>query len=170
MHPNDFFNYGNNMMNPNEKNELILKLVNQNNKLANQIEKNNDLIKKIIDNQFLEEQTYGDIYYLDLCKIEFFPNYKCNKINIIFEKTTGLTIAIYVRINASVKELLMAFFIKMQIIESNKSKKINDLKDYYFLFNGSRISLDEKRTISEYGFIANSKIVFGDNQDIRGGT
>ena len=171
----------NNMMNMNmnqmndfqkEKNELIIKLVNQNNTLGNLIEKNNNKIKKIVENQILEKneyESYEEIYYLDLCKIEFFPNYKCEKINIVFEKTTGLILAMNAPIYASVKELLMAFYIKLQIILTNKSKIVYELKDYYFIYNGTRISLDEKRTISDYGILPNSKIIFGDNKNINGG-
>ena len=196
MNENNFYNNGNNMMDMNlmnnmmmmnnminmnqmnpindiqkEKNDLIIKLVNQNNRLTNLIEKNNNTIKQIAENQYLERnQSYNDeICYLDLSKIDFFPNYRYNKINIIFEKTTGLTLAMLVPSNALVKELLMAFYIKLQIIETNKSNKIYELKDYYFIYNGSRINLDEKRTILDYGILPNSKIIFGDKQDISGG-
>lgn len=156
-----------------EKNELIIKLINQNNTLGNLIEKNNNKIKKIVENQNLERNDYEsnseEIYYLDLCKIEFFPNYKCNKINIVFEKTNGLTLTMFAPIYALVKELLMAFYIKLQIILTNKSQTIFELKDYYFIYNGSRLSLDEKRTIFDYGILPNSKIIYGDNKDISGG-
>ena len=199
MNENNFVNNGNDMMDMNlmnnmmmnnqmmnmmmnmnqmndmqkEKNELIIKLINQNNTLANQIEKNNSKIKNLVENKMIERNEYesynDDIYFLDLCKIEFFPNYKCNKINIVFEKTNGLTLAMFAPINASVKELLMAFYIKLQIILTNKSKTVYELKDYYFIYNGQRINLDEKRTLLDYGILPNSKIIFGDNKDIKGG-
>ena len=93
MNENTFLNNGNNMMDMNlmnnmmmnnammnmnmnqmndfqkEKNELIIKLVNQNNTLGNLIEKNNNKIKKIVENQILEMneyESYEEIYYLDL--------------------------------------------------------------------------------------------------------
>ena len=72
-------------------------------------------------------------------------------------------------INALVKELLMAFYIKLQIILKSESKAIYEFKDYYFIYNGSKISISEKRTISEYGFSPNSKIIFGENINIIGG-
>ena len=122
MNENNFFNNGNNMMDMNlmnnmmmnnammnmnmnqmndfqkEKNELIIKLVNQNNTLGNLIEKNNNKIKKIVENQILEMNEYEsyneEIYYLDLSKIEFFLNYKCEKL-ILFLRKNSLTIAMY---------------------------------------------------------------------------
>ena len=195
MNENNFFNNGNNMMDmnlmnqmmmmnnmmnmnqmndmQNFKKDLILKLINQNSTLANLIEKNNSKIKMIVENQILDRNDYesfnDEAYYLDPSKIEFFPNYKCDKISIVFEKTTGLKLTMFVPIYALVKELLMAFYIKLQIVLLSKSEKIYELKDYYFVYNGLRISLDEKRTISEYGISPNSKIVFGDNKDISGG-
>ena len=180
MNENNFNNDNmmmNNMMNMIQmqhlKKELILKLVNQNNTLANLIEKNNSKIKKMVENQDLDNNDYeyfnNEIYYLDFRQIDFFPNYNCDRINIAFENDSGLTITMFTPKYAPVKELLKAFYIKLQIIQKSKSQAIHDLKDYYFIYNGSRLSLDEKRTISEYGFLSNSKIVFGKNINVIGG-
>ena len=179
---NMMMNY--NLMNMNQMNEILkfdvvffkelfLKLINQNMALANLLEKNNSKIKKMVETQKLDKNDYkyfnNEIYYFDISKINFFPNYNCDKINIIFENSSGLKITMFAPINALVKELLMAFYIKLQIILNSESKAIYELKDYYFIYNGSKISISEKRTISEYGFSPNSKIIFGENINIIGG-
>ena len=173
---NNMINMNQTSIGQNMKNEIIIKLLNQNNKLSNQIEKNNNTIKNIINNQNLDpDNSYEDIldhkqYVYNLInEIDFFLGYKQEKINIIFNTNFDFGIPMNVPKDVPIKEMLKAFYIKLQIFCKMNSKLIYEFKQYYFLFNGMKLRFDENRTLLDLGFINGSKIIFDDYQNIIGG-
>ena len=188
---NNMMNMGNmgNMMNMNmgnmmmmssdqhKKNEIIIKLLSQNNKLSNQIEKNNNTIMNILANPNLEaDNSYKDILdqknyiYKLINELDFFPNYKGENIYIVFSSDSDdFGISMNIPKDAPIKEVLKAFYIKFQIFAKINSKIIYEFKQYYFLYNGMKLRFDENRTLLDLGFLDGSKIIFGDSQNIIGG-
>ena len=121
---NNMMNMGNMMMSSyqNKKNETIIKLLSQNNKLSNQIEKNNNTIMNILANPNLEaDNSYEDILdqknyiYKIINEIDFFPNYKGEKNSIVFHNNYGFGITMIIPKDTPTKEVLKAFYIKLQI-------------------------------------------------------
>ena len=159
-----------------KKNEIIKKLLNQNNKLSNQIEKNNNTIKNIIDNPNLEDDnSYEDILdhkqyaYKLINEVDFFPDYKQEKIHIKFFFNSDFAFSMNVPKDAPIKEILKAFYIKFQIFCKINSKIMYEFKQYYFLFNGMKLRFDENRTLKDLGIFNGSKIIVGDYKNIIGG-
>ena len=174
---NFMMNNMNNMMihnqnnNNQNNNELILNLINQNIQFQNQIQANNNMIKSILENSNnnnLENINKTNTIYDEMYDIDFFPGKEGKKINVIFEK--GYTkINVITPSDATMKELLNAFYIKFQIYGKAKNIKVNKLNDYYNLYRGSTISGLEK-TIFECGLINNVEhIIFNDKNDLIGG-
>ena len=153
-------------------NELILNLINQNIQLQNQIQAINNKIKSILQNS---NNNLGNInqksnLFDEMVDIDFFPGNEGKKINIIFENGRGgIKINIITPSDATMKELLKVFHIKLQIYGKAANKKIYKLKDYHYLYKGSIIS-DFKKTIFEYGLVNNVEtILFITKNDIIGG-
>ncbi len=68
------------------------------------------------------------------------------------------------------KDLLTIFHIKLQMYGEDYKIKIFDLFEYYFLYNGYSISLNEEKTISEFGLSSSQeKIIFNLRNTIIGG-
>ena len=134
------FNQFNNNLN---KDELMINLINQNSQMTNQITINNDMLKSLMQNQMKSK--------LDLSEINFFPRYKGKKINILFEDNTGIKMNITTPNDAEMKDLLAIFHIRLQIYGLENKIKIYELKDYSFMYNSLKISVDEKKTINVYG-------------------
>ena len=174
---NFMMNNMNNMMihnqnnNNQNNNELILNLINQNIQFQNQIQANNNMIKSILENSNnnnLENINKTNNIYDEMYDIDFFPGKEGKKINVIFEK--GYTkINVITPSDATMKELLNAFYIKFQIYAKANNIKAKKLNDYYYLYGSSIISGLEK-TIFEYGLICNVEyIIFHDKNDLIGG-
>ena len=157
---NKMINNMNNMMMLNQNNvnqnnkQIVLDLINQNIQMENQIMINNNKIKNIIENPNfnIENNQINDLYN-NLYDIEFFPGEIGDKINVIFEEgnTKIIKINVVAPVNATMKQLLEVFYIKLQIYGKSYSKKIKKLNEYYFLFKNMKIPLDEKKTIYYYG-------------------
>ena len=139
---NNMINMNQTSSNQNKKNEIIVKLLDKNNKLSNQIEKNNNTIKNIIANPNLEvDNSYEDMLdqkndiYKIINEIDFFPNYKGEKIIIFFNSNDANNFRIQMNIpkDTPIKEVLKAFYIKLQICIKINSKKIFEFKQYFFI-------------------------------------
>ena len=134
---NDMFNM-NNMMNLNNldqmmlnqdninsnKNEMIMNLINQNNQMANQIIMNNNMIKSLLD----RVNVIDDL------------GYKCRKINVTFQDSSGITINIVAPIDAKMKELLNVFHIRLQIYGKLNNIIVNEI-DYYCIWHNLHLNL-----------------------------
>ena len=148
----------NNMMHFDAKNinnnnkEQILYLINQNIQMENQIIINNNMIKNLIENSnhSSENMNTNNNLYDDLFDVDFFPGKIGARINVIFESGTT-KINVVAPLDTPMKELLQIFYVKLQIYGKYFKKKIHKLNDYYFLYRALKISLDEKRTLFEYG-------------------
>ena len=167
MEINNFINF--NPMNNNnmainsglDKNMLINSLE-QNTQLANQIIINNNMIKTIVKNYNSQSNIENRIYEIDL-----FPKYDEQRINIKF--MGDMQFIIHAPLNAPIKDMLTAAFIKMQIIGIAKNMNIYKIKDYNFIFNGHSLSLDENKTILEVGISNMSTIIIKDKYGLIGG-
>ena len=115
--------------------------------------KNKDLILTIYKTYFKTKIQGQEMNILDkLMGINFFPRFKGNIINVIFEDNTGkIKLNIAAPNDTEKKDLLVIFYIKMQIYGLENEIKIYELKDYLFLFNSRKIYLDEKASILDYG-------------------
>ena len=157
----------------NSKNEKIMNLLNKNDQMAKQIEINNNIIKNIMRDPNLDYNFEDDEHTLMIRNLDFFPSYNKEekKINIIFEFISGFKTNIVVPINAKMKELLVAFHIKLQLLgEKIVNQKIEDLKDYQFVFNSRRIYLDENETVYNFGLTHEiEKVIVSLKDDIIGG-
>ena len=131
---------------------MLINSLEQNSQLASQIIANNNMIKSIVNNYNSQSNIENRIYEIDL-----FPKYDGQRINIKFIGDMDLTI--HAPLNAPIKDMLTAAFIKMQIIGIDKNMNINKIKDYNFFFNGHSLSLNENRTISEFGISNMSTII-----------
>ena len=130
--------------------------------MANQIAFNENMIKST-----MSQKT--SIYNLT-SKIDFFPRYKGKKLNIFFENSSGIKINIITPNDCKMKDLLTIFHIKLQMYGEDYKIKIFDLFEYYFLYNGYSISLNEEKTISEFGLSSSQeKIIFNLRNTIIGG-
>ena len=174
---NNMINMNQTSRDQNKKNEIIVKLLDKNNKLSNQIEKNNNTIKNIIANPNFEvDNSYEDMLdqknyiYKIINEIDFFPNYKGEKIIIFFNKDSdNFNIQMNIPKDTPIKEVLKAFYIKLQIFGKVNSKKIYEFKQYFFLFNGTKLRFDENKTLLDLGFKDASLIIYGSIKSMMGG-
>ena len=144
----------NNMMLSNQNNkEQILNLINQNIQMANQIVINNNMIKTLIENSNFGNNNQQSLYNSDIANLDFFPGNTGRKINVIFEYDRFTKLTIIAPIDAKMSELFKAFYIKFQLCAKSENKYIGNLNEYFFIHNGNSISLDEQRTLKEFGFI-----------------
>ena len=140
--------------------------------MTNQIAVNNNMIKTIIENSNLgnANQNNGFVKEYDIFNINFFPGKIGEKINIIFYQDSLTQITIVVPSDATVEELLQAFYVKLQIYGKINNKNIYELNHYFFIRNGNMISLNEKRTIHQFGLVrVFEKIIFKNRNDLIGG-
>ena len=154
MNHNMINNFNNNMMMmPNQNNmfsngkQQILDLINQNIQTTN-------LIKNLVENSSFENKDKkNDEFWKDFyIKIDFFPGYSNNRINIVFCNTGGIKINMVAPLEVQMKDLLKFFHINLQIYGQYIIKKnIYKIEEYYFLYKGSIISLNEQKTISQLG-------------------
>ena len=166
----------NNMMMLNQNNmnqnneELILDLMNQNIQISNQLTMNNNMIKTMFENYNLGAFNQQKDLYNELYSIDFFPLKSGRRINVVFKDSTGIKITVIAPSDATMMELLEAFYIKFQIFAKYNDKKIEKLKNYFFIYRNLKISFDEKKTISEYGLNMNvEEIIFNLNNNVIGG-
>ena len=161
---NNIMMFNQNNGNQNNK-ELILDLMNQNIQISNQLQMNNNMIKTMIENFNQSKDIFNELYSID-----FFPLKSGRKINVIFKDSSGIKITVITPTDATMQELLEAFYIKFQIYAKYYDKKIDKLKNYYFMYRNHKISFDEKKTISEYGLsLTVEDIFFNLNNSIIGG-
>ena len=157
----------------NSKNEKIMNLLNKNDQMAKQIEINNNIIKNIMRDHYSDYNFEEDEHLLMITNLDLFPSYNKQerKINIIFELTNGFKTNLVVPLNAKMKELLVAFHIKLQLLgEKIVKQKIENLKDYHFLFNSRRIYLDENETVYNFGMTNQTeKVIVSLKEGIIGG-
>ena len=139
---------GNNLENNSNDNKLIMDLLNQNIQMSNQLAINNNLMKALLQKKN-NDNNNSNLYDLS-GSIDFFPRYKGKKINVIFQSQYG-GINIITPQDCKMKDLLDVFHIKLQMYGKDHQINIDDLQDYLFIFNGHTISLDEERTINEFG-------------------
>ena len=151
-------------------NNEILDLINQNIQMTEQIAMNNNLIKTKIENPNSGYNNINNDKLEELFGIDFFPLRKDGRINVIFKDASGIALNIIAPSDITVIELLEAFYIKLQIYGKINNKIIEPLRDYSFIYEGQKISFDEKKTINEYGLTCNmEQIIFHSNNDMIGG-
>ena len=126
-------NMNQNNINSNQ-NQEISDLINQNNQMAYQIVMNNNMLTSIMQKSNSNQKSFYDM----TSNINFFPGCKGLKVNVTFNSPSGIIINVVVPRDAKMKELLIVFYIKLQILGIDKKFKINEFKDYMFLFNGHR--------------------------------
>ena len=136
----------NNNINQNTK-QQILDLINQNIQMTETINMNNKMIKSMIENSdFKNDKEDKKDIINDFYEIDFFPGYQGRRINVVFNgQSTGNRINMITPVNVKMKDLINAFYIKNQILFK---KDISKNYDFYFLYNGYRISENEEKTIS----------------------
>ena len=165
------FNNINNLMIPNQNNmfsndkQKILDLINQNIQTTN-------LIKNLVENSnFGNQNKEENGFWKNFYNIDFFPGYSNNRINIIFCNSSGVNINMVAPLEVKRKDLLKFFHIKLQIYGQYILKiNIDKIDQYFFLYRGSLIQLNEQKTISQLG-MANSveTIIFNSRNNIIGG-
>lgn len=165
-------NMNNGMIHNNQNNnELILNLINQNIQLQNQIQVNNNMIKSILENS---NNNLGNIaqksnLYDEIADIDLFPGKWGKKINVIFKhETSKIKINVITPSDATIKELLVIFYIKLQIYGKDTNIKVSKLNDYNFIYNNTRI-VNSDKTIIEYGLVNGMDILFSEKNDLIGG-
>jgi len=92
-----------------------------------------------------------------------FPGIPGLRANIVFITGTGMKISITAPISVSLHDLFIAFIHKVNLDESVLGKYI------YFLFNGGRLKINEKNTISNLGFKDGDFIIVIDTSNLLGG-
>ena len=148
---NMMLNLPNDNMNPNVK-QQILNLINQNIQMTEQISMNNKMIKSMIENADFENDNNEENKLKDFCRIDFFPGNYGQKINVVFEDNRGSKINMITPLDVKMKDLLSAFHIKLQIFDKYIYKTKNyQLSDYSFIYRALKISLNEEKTLLEFG-------------------
>jgi hypothetical protein len=91
-------------------------------------------------------------------------NYNLDKIMTIYfnDGITGEKTTINTYEDITVEELLKLYALKVGL-------KIDNLKDYFFLINGSIIDIKEKRTLKEYKLNNNNLIAIAKSNNVIGG-
>ena len=162
MNMNNFQPMMPNQLNDNlNRNEMINNLINQNSQMTNQIAINNNMLQNLLNSEMSLKENKKNNFLSLLSEINFFPRYKGEIANIIFEDNTGIKINISAPNDAKMKDLLVIFYIKLQIYRLNHQINLDEMKDYIFLFNSQKISLDEEKSILDYGLTHKiNKILF----------
>ena len=90
-------------------------------------------------------------------------NYNNNqKLNIIFDTNHGWENVI-TTFDTTIEDLLNTFLKKKNIIKEREKN------NFFFLFNGKKIDLKNKKTIEEFGLIEGSHIIFLEKLNLIGG-
>ena len=135
---NMMMNLPNDNMNPSVK-QQILNLINQNIQMTEQISMNNKMIKSMIENIDFENDNNEENKLKDFCRIDFFPGNYGQKINVVFEDNRGSKINMII--------LIVKFF---ELNDVFKTKNYQ-LSDYSFIYRALKISLNEEKTLLEFG-------------------
>ena len=130
---------------PLDKVEIINYLMNQNMTLQNQIQMNINLIQKIIQKEMTNIMKNVINLNSSLITYPSFSEYLGPKINIMFHTSSDYKYSLSVPCSVPISKLLSAF-----ITSHCLSEDLFD-KDIVFLYNGSRIKKDEKKTVAEFG-------------------
>ena len=141
---NMMMNLPNDNMNPSVK-QQILNLINQNIQMTEQISMNNKMIKSMIENADFENDNNEENKLNEFYEIDFFPGNYGQKINVVFEDNRGSKINMITPLDVKMKDLLSAFHIKLY-----KAKNYQ-LSDYSFIYRALKISLNEEKTLLEFG-------------------
>ena len=168
---NMMMNLPNDNMNPSVK-QQILNLINKNILMTEQISKNNEMIKSMIENSdFGNDNNKTDGPLKNFLDIDFFPGYDGQRINVTFD-SSEIKLNMHVPLNVKIKDLIRAFHVTLQIYGKYVFKTYNILKieDYSFIWNGSIVSINEPKTLFEYGMRQNfTNIIFYKKNNIIGG-
>ena len=95
--------------------------------------------------------------------IDYFPGNINNRIVLMFITGTGMKVPMNVPINVSLENIFLAFINRMKLDKSVLGKFI------YFLNNGHKISIHEKKSISNYGLNNGDVIMVVDTSNLLGG-
>ena len=164
----------NNMMILNKKSqndkEVILDIVDQNNQLANQIAMNNSMIKNMIENQNFGNNKQSNEFFKKFWEIDFFPGMDGERINIIFEDPRGTKLNMITPLDVKMKELFQLFHIKLQIYGKFANIKVFKFNEYYFLYSGYKVPINEQKSVREYGLHnTHERITFNRINELIGG-
>ena len=87
-----------------------------------------------------------------------------NKINCIFNTSTGNTFAILIDYGKTIKELITVFFKRV-----NKPELFNRTEDICFLYNANKININSQEKVENYfGFNGTPRISVNDTGDLIG--
>ena len=181
----------NNMISNPSKMDIIMHLMNQNSYMQNQIEINNQLIFRLFQDYF-QMPINNNLFHNNNQNLQAINNFNMqnnfnnnnnnfdrsspiiprgnflnirsenNGLNILFNASTGLKIAMDVPRNIKVSELLSRFMNKIKLDENLIDKNI------FFIFNGVLLKKNDKRNISELGIKQNSIITIVDAGNLLG--
>ena len=124
-----------------------------------------------INNNFSNLNTFNQLNNIKM-NDDFMNNLDLNKNNYNFgnkmcilfmDGITGRKTAINTYEDITVEELLKLYALKIGL-------KLDNIKDYFFLFDGKRINIKEKNTLKNYGFKTNDFIVIEKTHNVIGGT
>ena len=161
----------NNMMMSNQNNkEQLVNLINQNIQMANQIVINNNMIKTLIENSNFGNDNQQSLFNSNLSNIDLFPGNTGKKINVVFEYDSHTIITVITPIDTKMSELLKVFYIKFQLYAKSQKKNIRNLNEYFFIHSARIISLNEQKTLQEFGLVHPFEhIIFKLKNEIIGG-
>ena len=163
---NNQINLNNMMMNFMNANPYLYQMYNNNNNINNNINNNNNnmisLNTKSNDIQNASKNG-GILRNISESSYDPFIGNTNKRIPILFRTGVGIKIMMNVPIDVTVHDLLIAFIHKVNLDESVLGKMI------YFLFNGNKIKLDEKKNIIDYGFVESSNVLVVDASNLIGG-
>ena len=166
MNPNNLARMPINQNNNNNlsNNEILMNLINQNNQMVTNIGMNNEMIKNMLNNM-------KNTMEKKLLNIDFFPcDDRVNKMNVLFKGVDGSIINVIAPIDVRIKELFKIFYIKYQISAAINERQIKKIKDFLFIYRGSVISLDDKRSVVDLGFTEGvNDVVFKLKNELIGG-
>ena len=143
---------------------FIKNIISQNIQISNQISYNNNIINSTINNPFLFQNKNNIIEMNsqnnqikqreeELKYVDYFPENKNERINIMFRNPNDLIINIVVPIDVKIKDLLLVYSKKMGIKQDLLGKI------FYFLYNGQRININEEKDLISFGLVDKAKII-----------
>ena len=128
------------------------------------------MLKSLLDSDINSKENKKDNLLALLSEINFFPRYKGKIINILFEDNTEIKLNISAPDDTQIKDLLVIFYIRLQMHGLENKIKIYEMKDYTFLFNSQKISLNDETSILDFGMKHKvNKIVFFKSNSTIGG-
>ena len=162
---NNQINLNNMMMNFMNANPYLYQMYNNNNNINNNINNNNNMISLNTKSNDIQNASKNGGILRNISESSYDPfiGNTNKRIPILFRTGVGIKIMMNVPINVTVHDLLIAFIHKVNLDESVLGKMI------YFLYNGNKIKLDEKKNIIDYGFVESSNVLVVDASNLIGG-